>query len=97
MIIDAIDPDNQLINLELRKQPIVNRLFVEDIDILIIHNPNAFTEAAFNELDVFLKEGGGLIWFSGGMESDPSYKKYFLISDFQMPLGKLSQIMVFTM
>ena len=77
LIIDAIDPDNQLINVELRKQPVVNRLFVDDIDILIIHNPNAFTEAAFNELDVFLKEGGGLIWFSGGMESDPSYKKYF--------------------
>ena len=77
LIIDAIDPSNQLINAELRKQPIVNRLFVDDIDILIIHNPDAFTEAAFNELDVFLKEGGGLIWFSGGMESDPSYKKYF--------------------
>ena len=77
LIIDAIDPGDQLINLELRKQPVVNRLFVDDIDILIIHNPNAFTEAAFNELDVFLKEGGGLIWFSGGMEVDPSYKKYF--------------------
>ncbi len=76
LIINAIDPDNQLINLEIRKQPVVNRLFVDDIDILIIHNPNAFTEAAFNELDVFLKEGGGLIWFSGGMESDHSYKKY---------------------
>ena len=76
LIIDAIDPGDQLINLELRKQPVVNRLFVDDIDILIIHNPSAFTEAAFNELDVFLKEGGGLIWFSGGMESDHSYKKY---------------------
>ena len=89
LIIDAIDPDNQLINLELRKQPIVNRLFVEDIDILIIHNPNAFTEAAFNELDVFLKEGGGLIWFSGGMESDPSYKKYFSNLRFPNAIGKV--------
>ena len=77
LIIDAIDPNNQLINLELRKQPVVNRLFVDDIDILIIHGPDAFTEAAFNELDVFLKNGGGLIWFSGGIESDISYKKYF--------------------
>ena len=87
LIIDAIDPDNQLINVELRKQPVVNRLFVDDIDILIIHNPNAFTEAAFNELDVFLKEGGGLIWFSGGMESDPSYKKYFSNLRFPNALG----------
>ena len=77
LIIDAIDPNKQLINFESRKQPIVNRLFIEDIDILIIHNPEAFTKAAFDELDIFLQRGGGLIWFSGGMEIDPSYNKYF--------------------
>ena len=77
LLIKAIDPNNQLINLELRKQPVVNRLFVDDMDVLVIHNPDAFTEAAFNELDVFLKNSGGLIWFSGGSEIDPVYKKYF--------------------
>ena len=60
LIINAIDPNKQLINLELRKQPILNRLFVDDIDILVVHNPEAITEAAFNELDVFLKNGGGV-------------------------------------
>ena len=74
---NAIDPEKQLINYELRKQPVVNRLFVEDVDILVIHNPGAFTESAFNELDVFLKNGGGLIWFSSGMEADPAFDKYF--------------------
>ena len=83
LVIDAIDPNKQLINLELRKQPIVNRLFIEDVDILIIHNPEAFTEAAFDELDIFLQKGGGLIWFSGGMEIDPAYSKYF--SSFSFP------------
>ena len=77
LIISAIDPNKQLINLELRKQPILNRLFVDDTDILVVHNPEAITEAAFNELDVFLKNGGGLIWFSGGIEPDPVYQKYF--------------------
>ena len=77
LVTNAIDPNNELINLELRKQPLVNRLFIDDIDILVIHNPGTFTETAFNELDVFLKDGGGLIWFSGGMETDPVYKKYF--------------------
>ena len=77
LIINAIDPEKQLVNFELRKQPIVNRLFVEDVDILVIHNPEAFTESAFNELDIYLKNGGGLIWFSGGMEADPTYNKYF--------------------
>jgi len=86
LIIDAIDPNKQLINIESRKQPIVNRLFVEDIDILIIHNPEAFTEAAFDELDIFLQQGGGLVWFSGGMEIDPAYNKYF--SSFSFPKAK---------
>ena len=77
LIIDAIDPEMQLINFESRSQPIINRLFIDDIDLLIIHNPEAFTEAAFDELDIFLQRGGGLIWFSGGMEIDPTYNKYF--------------------
>ena len=86
LIIDAIDPDNQLINLESRIQPIVNRLFIEDVDILIIHNPESLTQAAFDELDIFLQQGGGLIWFSGGMEIDQAYSKYF--SSFSFPKAK---------
>ena len=86
LIVDAIDPDKQLINLESRIQPIVNRLFIEDVDILIIHNPEAFTQAAFDELDIFLQQGGGLIWFSGGMEIDQAYSKYF--SSFSFPKAK---------
>ena len=86
LIIDAIDSEKQLINLELRKQPIINRLFIEDVDILIIHNPDAITEAAFDELDYFLQKGGGLIWFSGGMEINPDYNKYF--SSLSFPKAK---------
>ena len=86
LVIDAIDPDKQLINLESRIQPIINRLFIEDVDILVIHNPKALTQAAFEELDIFLKQGGGLIWFSGGMEIDPAYSKYF--SSYSFPKAK---------
>ena len=86
LIIDAIDPEKQLINFETREQPIINRLFIDDVDILIIHNPDAVTEAAFDELDIFLQDGGGLIWFSGGMEIDPTYNKYF--SSLSFPKAK---------
>ena len=85
LVINAIDPNKQLINLELRKQPILNRLFIDDTDILVVHNPKAITETAFNELDIFLKNGGGLIWFSGGIESDPVYQKYF--SNLRFPIA----------
>ena len=86
LIVDAIDPEKQLISFESRKQPIVNRLFIDEVDILIIHNPEAFTEAAFDELDIFLQKGGGLIWFSGGMEIDPTYNKY--LSSFSFPKAR---------
>jgi len=86
LIVDAIDPEKQLINFESKKLPVVNRLFVDEVDILIMHNPEAFTEAAFDELDIYLQEGGGLIWFSGGMELDPIYDKYF--SSFSFPKAK---------
>jgi len=86
LIVDAIDPEKQLINFETRNQPIINRLFLDDFDILVIHNPEAVTEAAFDEIDVFLQEGGGLIWFSGGMEMDPTYNKYF--SSLSFPKAK---------
>ena len=89
LLINAIDPNNQLIDLELRKQPVINRLFVDDIDILVIHNPEAFTEAAFNELDVFLKNNGGLIWLSGGSETDPVYNKYFSNLRFPTAIRKI--------
>ena len=89
LVINAIDPNKQLINLELRKQPILNRLFIDDIDILIVHNSEAITETAFNELDIFLKNGGGLIWFSGGIESDPIYQKYFSNLSFPVATRKI--------
>ena len=89
LVINAIDPSKQLINLELRKQPILNRLFIDDVDILVVHNPEAITEAAFNELDTFLKNGGGLIWFSGGVESDPVYQKYFSNLRFPVAIKKI--------
>ena len=76
LIINAIDPDKQLINFESRVQPIINRLNTEDIDLLIIHNPESITKYAYDELDLFLRDGGGLIWFAGGLEMDPSNSKY---------------------
>ena len=86
LIVEAIDPEKQLIDFESRKLPVINRLFIDEVDILIIHNPEAITEAAFDELDIYLQEGGGLIWFSGGMEIDPAYDKY--LTNFNFPNAK---------
>ena len=38
LIVEAIDPEKQLIDFESRKLPVINRLFIDEVDILIIHN-----------------------------------------------------------
>ena len=40
-------------------------------------------------VDVFLKNGGGLIWFSSGMEADPAFDKYFSNLNFPIAHDKI--------
>ena len=37
----------------------------DDIDVVLIHNPTAMSNESIKDLDQFLKEGGGVLWFQG--------------------------------
>ena len=65
MILKSIDPNEHFLMIEKKAQASINRLFLDDIDVLIIHNPKILTEQAINDLNNFFDEGGGLIWFQG--------------------------------
>tara|TARA_Y100000590_G_scaffold469150_1_gene655119 strand:- start:532 stop:2571 length:2040 start_codon:yes stop_codon:yes gene_type:complete len=65
MIFRSIDPTNQFLFIESRLQPEINRLFIDELDVVVIHNPQTILEEAALALDHFLKNGGGLIWFQG--------------------------------
>ncbi|MBT3180303.1 MAG: hypothetical protein HOB40_09465 [Candidatus Marinimicrobia bacterium] len=65
IVLRAIDPQNQFLSIESRIQPNLNRLFLDELDVAIIHNPNGMTEESVNDLDNFLSTGGGVIWFQG--------------------------------
>ena len=43
MVLRAIDPQNQFLSIESRIQPDLNRLFLDDIDVALIHNPKIIT------------------------------------------------------
>ena len=69
-ILKSIDPENKFLKIDTRIQPNLSRLFLEDVDVALIHNPNAITKESIKDLDKFLMEGGGVIWFQGNYTED---------------------------
>ena len=64
-ILKSIDPENKFLKIDTRIQPNLSRLFLEDVDVVIIHNPMGISKESIKDLDKFLLEGGGVIWFQG--------------------------------
>lgn len=85
MILRAIDPENQFLTIESRIQPGLNRLFLDDIDVAVIHNPQGLTEDGVKDLNTFLKEGGGVVWFQGDPEGREFHPDLFKKTGFPNP------------
>ncbi len=85
MILRAIDPENQFLTIESRIQPGLNRLFLDDIDVAVIHNPQGMTEEGVKDLNTFLKEGGGVVWFQGDPEGREFHPNLFKKTGFPNP------------
>ncbi len=85
MILRAIDPENQFLIIESRIQPSLNRLFLDDIDVAVIHNPQGLTEDGVKDLNKFLKEGGGVVWFQGDPDGREFHPDLFKKTGFPNP------------
>jgi len=85
MILRAIDPENQFLIIESRIQPGLNRLFLDDIDVAVIHNPQGLTEDGVKDLNKFLKEGGGVVWFQGDSDGREFHPDLFKKTGFPNP------------
>ena len=70
MMLRSIDPENKFLILESRIQPDLNRLFLDDLDVIVIHDAKGITAEGIKDIDRFLKEGGGVIWFQGKHDKD---------------------------
>tara|TARA_Y100000590_G_scaffold239349_1_gene269198 strand:+ start:74 stop:2128 length:2055 start_codon:yes stop_codon:yes gene_type:complete len=70
MLFRSIDPTSQFLFIESRLQPKINRLFIDEFDVVVIHNPEIISDEAIGILDSYLKNGGGLIWFQGNKSID---------------------------
>lgn len=65
MVLRAIDPKNEFLTIESRIQPDINRLYLDALDVVLIHNSNGLTAEAVKDLEKFVTEGGGVVWFQG--------------------------------
>ena len=85
MVLRAIDPQNQFLSIESRIQPELNRLFLGDIDVALIHNPSGMSEESVEDLGTFLHSGGGVIWFQGDADQSNFHSSLYDKTGFPIP------------
>ena len=73
LALSAITGETELLEIDRDLSDDVERLFLNDIDILLLHNPTNLSNSAIEDLQRFLMNGGGLIWFVGNdlNQTDP--------------------------
>ena len=82
IILKSIDPHGEFLNIESRIHPSLNRLFLDEFDMVIIYNCSGLTRQSVKDLDKFTKEGGGLIWFEGEMSGLSNHESLYELLNF---------------
>ena len=90
MVLRAIDPQHQFLSIESRIQPELNRLFLDDVDVALIHNPKNITEEGVKDLEKFLRSGGGVIWFQGNDDGSEFHPDIFEKIGFPFPEKRMN-------
>ena len=90
MVLRAIDPQRQFLSIESRVQPELNRLFLDDVDVALIHNPKNITEEGVKDLEKFLRSGGGVIWFQGNEDGSEFHPDIFEKIGFPFPEKRMN-------
>ena len=82
MVLQSIDPDGSFLNITRIFQPKIKRLFLDDLDVILVHNVEGISEEGVKDLESFLKKGGGIIWFQGDSSVENFYLDLFSKLDF---------------
>jgi len=87
LALKSIDLDNELIHLDAQVIPDINRLYLDDYDVLILHDPEFMSNKALSDVQSFLRKGGGVIWFAGEGQGRISEQKGDLALNLPIYLG----------
>lgn len=83
----SIDEENELLHLDTQVLSNIDRLFLDDYDVLILHNPGEMSKKAVGDVQSFLRKGGGVIWFAGEGQARISAQKGDLALNLPVYLG----------
>ena len=89
LVFNAIDHEKSFLITEIVINQNIKRIFFEDIDVVIIHNPIKISLEAVKDLDKFLIEGGGLIWFQGNSNMINPTNDYLEQIGFPQPIDSV--------
>jgi len=62
--LQSISGENEYIFLSRKIMPAIEKIFLEDTDVLILHRPDKISMKALDDIQRFIARGGGLIWIS---------------------------------
>ncbi len=68
LALSSIDNQSGLFLIDSKVIPNPERLYLDESDILILHNPGKLSDKAIEDIQSFLLRGGGIIWFVGGRQ-----------------------------
>lgn len=70
--LSSIDNQSGFLVLNTQTSPSINQLYLDESDVLILHNPGKISKRAVEDIQIFLRQGGGIIWFAGNNQADYS-------------------------
>ncbi len=62
--LNSISGENEYIFLHRKIMPSIEKLFLDDTDVLIMNRPHRISNKALDDIQRFTSRGGGLIWIS---------------------------------
>jgi len=68
--LSSIDNQSGFLFIQTQIMSSINQLYLDNSDVLILHNTGEFSKRAIEDVQVFLREGGGIIWFAGDRQTN---------------------------
>jgi len=63
--LESISKESEFLFVDMVIMDEIRQIYLEDTDVLILHDPGIIGATAIEDLKKFLARGGGIIWFSG--------------------------------
>jgi hypothetical protein len=64
-VLQSISGEDEFLDLELKLLSEIERIYLDETDVLIVEDPLIIKPMAIESIKRFLNEGGSIIWFSG--------------------------------